>query len=50
MDNSINEPAKPLFTDEKGNTGLCPTCSEYVEIGTATCPNCDQKLDWSEFE
>lgn len=43
--------------DEKGeliyDTGFCPTCRHEFEIyydATKYCPNCGQKLDWSNVK
>ena len=42
-----NEPMKPVKF--KNTFGLCPVCAE--DLGkTKYCPNCGQKLDWSEIK
>lgn len=52
-------PKKPDFKgdgcDQEGNliydTWICPNCEEYYEVEYDDydyCPNCGQRLDWSE--
>ena len=54
-------PKKPDFEgdgyDENGfiilDTWICPCCEEYYEVDYDHydhCPNCGQKIDWSEEE
>lgn len=52
-------PKKPDFEgegcDQEGNliydTWICPNCEEYYEVDYDDydyCPNCGQRIDWSE--
>lgn len=49
-----NKAKKPDFTDEYCDVAYCPNCGKFeFEDGTTTwmynyCPECGQKLDWSE--
>ena len=53
------EKASPMKVEKQENlyyvndTWMCPTCGKMFEIGDDTytyCPDCGQKLDWSEEE
>lgn len=50
-------PVKPIVEDARkfgysyGHSYICPECNKvYVNVKHNYCPNCGQKLDWSECE
>ena len=42
-------PKKPK-TDDRYVMYICPCCNDFVKVSHNYCPNCGQKLDWSDEE
>ena len=42
-------PMKPK-TDDRYVMYICPWCNDFIKVNHNYCPNCGQKLDWSDEE
>ena len=42
-------PKKPK-TDDRYVMYICPCCNDFIKVSHNYCPNCGQKLDWSDEE